>query len=103
MLGTETFVTTCMISVVGREAFDRRVLVMAGKSLAACAVVVGVDHFARPLTWPRLALDAATYLTIVLSTGALRAREIAGVVRAAIRHREPALAAGALAQSRAEH
>lgn len=98
MLGTETFVTTCMISVVGREAFDRRALVMAGKSLLACALVVGLDHLARPLGWARLVLDAAAYLAIVLSTGALRAREIVGVIRAAIRRQEPSLATEAIAQ-----
>ena len=96
MLGTETFVTTCMISVVGREAFDRRALTMVGKSLVACVLVVGFDRLIQGLGWTRLVLDAAAYLVLVLSTGALRAREIAGVVRAAIR-REPALVAEALA------
>ncbi len=102
MLGTEIFVSTCMIAVVGREAFDRRALVMVGKSLVACAVVVGLDRLARPLGWARLVLDAATYLTLVISTGALRAREIVGVVKAAIRRREPALAAGALTPPRTD-
>lgn len=90
MLGTETFVTSAMFSVVGREAFDRRTLVMLGKSLLACAVVLGIDQLLQPMTWARLALDGATYLAIVLATGALRAREMLDVVRAAMR-REPVL------------
>ena len=34
LLGTEIFVTTCMISIVGRDAFDRRSVVTIAKSLA---------------------------------------------------------------------
>ncbi len=101
MLGTEIFVTSAMFSVVGRNAFDRRTLTMLGKSLFACAVVLGVDRLLQPMAWARVMLDAATYLVIVLATGALRAREMLDVVRAAMR-RQPALAAQPLSSRTAQ-
>lgn len=101
MLVTETFVTSAMFAVVGREAFDRRTLTMLGKSLFACTVVVGIDQLLRPMGFGRLLVDAAVYLVIVLATGALRAREILGVVMAAL-HREPALAAEPLSSRAVE-
>jgi O-antigen/teichoic acid export membrane protein len=95
-LGTELFVTATMISFVGRRAFDRRTLGAVGKSLAACAIVAGVDRLAGLLGWARLVLDAAVYLFVVVATGTLRVGEIAGVLRAALRDRAhpatPALA-----------
>lgn len=85
MLGTELFVTTTMVFIVGRRAVDRRTLGMAAKSLGACAVVVAVDLLAGTMGWARLALDAAVYLVIVTTTGALRVRELAELVTSALR------------------
>lgn len=87
MLGTELFVTTAMVSVVGREAFDRGTFAMVGKTLAACALTVFVDRVAAGLGWARLLLDAMVYLAIVITTGALRIKDIAGVVAASLRRR----------------
>ncbi len=87
MLGTEIFVTSAMATVVGREAFDRRTLLMLAKSLLACTVVLGIDRLLQPMAWGRLATDAAVYMAIVLGTGALRGREMLDVVRASMRSR----------------
>jgi O-antigen/teichoic acid export membrane protein len=94
MLGTEMFVTATMLWCVGLRALDRRTLAAVAKSLAACALVVAVDRLAAPFTWARLALDAATYLTVVVAAGALRLEEIAGTMRAALGNRTPTTARG---------
>jgi O-antigen/teichoic acid export membrane protein len=88
MLATEIFVTSCMMVVVGRGAFDRRSLGAIGKSLAACAVVGGVHHFLASLGPARLAIDLAVYLALVLATGGLRLKEMVGVAREAVRSHE---------------
>lgn len=85
MLGTELFVTSVMVSIVGRRAIDRRTLGAVAKSLAACALVTGVDHLAASLGWARLFVDAVVYLSVVIATGALRVRQLASVVKAALR------------------
>ena len=97
MLGTEIFVTTAMVSIVGRRAFDRRTVSMVLKSAAACALVVVVDRYAVPLGWFRLAVDAAVYLVVVVSTGALRIREIVELVMTAVRAKTANLSAAATA------
>jgi O-antigen/teichoic acid export membrane protein len=87
MLGTELFVTSMMVSFVGRGAFDRRTVATVSKSLVACALVIGVDRLTMRIGWARLVLDAVVYLAVVVATGALRLAEIASVVRAALRRR----------------
>jgi O-antigen/teichoic acid export membrane protein len=87
MLGTEIVVASLMMGIVGREAFDRRSVVTLSKSLAAYGVVVLVHRGLASLGPLRLVVDGALYLTIVLSTGALRLREMLGVAREAIRNR----------------
>lgn len=94
MLVTEIFVTSLMVSLVGRGALDRRTFTMVGKSLAACAVAFAVDRAAAPLGWGRLVLAAVAYLIVVVSTGALRVGEIAGSVKVALQRRSPDLAGG---------
>lgn len=89
MLGTELFVASAMASIVGRRAFDRRAVTAIGKSLAACVLVVIVDRVIADLGWVRLGVDAAVYLVTVVATGAIRLREIAEVVVAAIRGEAP--------------
>jgi O-antigen/teichoic acid export membrane protein len=87
MLGTELFVTGAMVSIVGRRAFDGRALRVVAKTLLACLIVVFVDRLAAPIGWARLVLDAAVYLIAVIASGALRAGEVAGVVKEALRGR----------------
>ena len=93
MLGTELFVTSAMAFFVGRGATDRRATFAVAKSLAACAVVVGLDRLAARIgwaAWARLGLDAVAYLLVVVATGALRPGEIAGALREALRGRSRA-------------
>jgi uncharacterized membrane protein len=61
--------------------------VVVAKSLAAYGVVVVVHRALPPLGLLRLAMDVALYLAIVLSTRALRLREMIVTIRDAIRAR----------------
>jgi O-antigen/teichoic acid export membrane protein len=88
-LGTELFVTAVMAWFVGRRAFDLRIAVAVGKSLTACALVVGVDRLAAPLGWARLGLDAIVYVTFVVITGTVRPEWVTIVLAAARRRRAP--------------
>jgi O-antigen/teichoic acid export membrane protein len=87
IFGTEIVVATCLIGSVGRGAFDRRNVAAIGKSLAACVVVAWIDR--RLAAWgiPRLVADVSVYAALVLATGAVRPRQILGVVQEAVRRR----------------
>lgn len=85
-LGTEIVVCATMAWFVGRRAFDRRIAVAVGKSLAACALVVGVDRLSLPLGWARLGIDAVVYVTFVVFTGTVRPEWVA-VAQGAVRRR----------------
>jgi O-antigen/teichoic acid export membrane protein len=89
MLGTEIFVTTCMLILVGKGAFDRRSVLAIAKSLAAYLVVSLVHTLLASLGPARLVLDAALYLAIVLATGAVRPREMVQVIRDSRRAETP--------------
>jgi O-antigen/teichoic acid export membrane protein len=95
MVGTEIFVTTCMMIAVGRGAFDRRSTVAIGKSLVAAAIVIVVHRYLVALGPARLIIDGALYTVLVVSTGALRIKEIIGVAKDALRNRSAAKAAQA--------
>jgi O-antigen/teichoic acid export membrane protein len=86
-LGTHIFVAVAMAAVVGREAFDGPTLRLIGKSLAACLLVAIVDRMITRLGWGRLAVDAIVYLTVVVSTGALRMGEKWKTLATALRTR----------------
>jgi exopolysaccharide biosynthesis WecB/TagA/CpsF family protein len=88
-LGTELFVTAIMVWVVGRRAFDRRIAVAVGKSLVACAIVVGVDRLGAPVKWARLVIYAIVYVTFVMITGAVRPEWLTIALAAARRRRAP--------------
>jgi len=87
IFGTEIVVATCLIGSVGRGAFDRRNVVAIGKSLAACVVVTLLDR--RLAAWGilRIVADASLYAVLVLATGAVRLREMIGVLKEALRRR----------------
>jgi O-antigen/teichoic acid export membrane protein len=80
-LGTEVFVTSAMVAVVGKRAFDRRGLTMIGKSLGVCVVVVIVDRLALGLGPARLLLDAALYVVLALSVGAVPTDQVVSVLK----------------------
>jgi O-antigen/teichoic acid export membrane protein len=86
-LGTHVFAAVAMIAVVGREAFDQRTLRMVGKSLAACVVVIAVDRLAARIGWARIVVDVVAYVVVVVTTGAVRARETWGFLTSAVRAR----------------
>jgi O-antigen/teichoic acid export membrane protein len=88
MLGTEVFVTSCMMVLVGRSAFDRRSVAAVAKTLAASTLVVLIHRASTRLGDLRLVLDAMVYAFVVVSTGALKLRRMAAFVRESIRSRE---------------
>jgi O-antigen/teichoic acid export membrane protein len=89
MLGTEIFVTACMFVLVGKGAFDARSVSSIAKSIGAYLFVAVVHFWLTPLGPLRLILDAALYSLIVLSTGAVRPREMLRVIQASRRSETP--------------
>jgi O-antigen/teichoic acid export membrane protein len=86
-LGTHVFAAVAMMAVVGRQAFDQRMVRMVAKSLAACVLVVVVDRLTARLGWGRMVVDVVVYLTVVVATGALRTGDTWRLVMAALRAR----------------
>ncbi|MBX7097201.1 MAG: oligosaccharide flippase family protein [Myxococcaceae bacterium] len=95
-IATEGGVAITMLVMMGKRGFDRRTVVMMAKTLAVCAVVIGVDvalrqagvDAARGLV--RVLIDAAVYLVLVLVTRAVDPRELTGFMKEASRRkREP--------------
>jgi len=83
---TECWTTGALVWLMGREAFDGRLIAMLAKTVAVCAVVLGLDHLLLPMGAWRLAVDAAVYVGLAVSSGAMDVRGalgylLAGVVR----------------------
>lgn len=88
MLGTELWVVTPMLLMMGRRLADARLLGMLGKSLAGVGLVVLFDALTREhLGALRLPLDAALYLGFVLATRAVNVRELVEWTQMALRSR----------------
>jgi O-antigen/teichoic acid export membrane protein len=81
MLATEIFVTSCMLVLVGKGAFDARSILAIGKSVAAYLVVAVVHWLLAPWGPARLIVDVILYAGIVLTTGAVRPRQMVQVIR----------------------
>ncbi len=92
MLLTEALVVSIMLGRMGRRSVDRRTLVMLGKTLAVCALVVGLDTLlpSGMRQVPRLLVEATVYVVLILATGAVKPSDIAGVVRLARQRGRPA-------------
>ena len=88
MLGTELFVTSCMLTIVGRNTFDRRSAIAVAKALGAYVIVVAVHHALAPLGPARLCIDLVLYMAIALSSGALKLRAIVLTVRRSMHQKE---------------
>lgn len=82
---TELAVTGALLWVVGREAFDRRSLLMVAKALGACAAVVAFDWLLAPLGPARIVLDGLAYGALFVLLRAMPLRETLDFVRAALR------------------
>jgi O-antigen/teichoic acid export membrane protein len=87
VLGTEIAVTSAMIAIVGRQAFDRRTVTSVLKTLGACALVIVTDRLAAPLGWPRLLVEGVLYMVVIVASGALQTEELFAIVRSALRLR----------------
>ena len=81
---TEALVVAAFLAIIGKGAFDRRSVLSIGKSLAACLVVAAMDWAIRPLGPARLLLDIALYVALVVSSNALRVREMFDLIVAAL-------------------
>jgi O-antigen/teichoic acid export membrane protein len=71
---TECWTTGALVWLMGREAFDGRLIAMLAKTLGVCAVVLALDHVLLPLGAWRLLIDVAVYAALVVSSGALDVR-----------------------------
>ncbi|HEX4447235.1 MAG TPA: flippase [Polyangiaceae bacterium] len=90
MLGTELFVVTSMMVRIGQGAFDRRSARVIGLSLVAAAAAWVVHRLLVSIGPARLAADVAVYLAIVISTGALRPKEMIDTMLLALRNKKAA-------------
>jgi O-antigen/teichoic acid export membrane protein len=88
MLGTELWVVTPMLLMMGRRVADTRLLKMLGKSALGVALTVTFDVITRPhLGLLRLPLDAVLYAAFVLGTRAVNVAEIVEWTKMALRTR----------------
>jgi len=84
---TETFVTTVMLVLLGRRAFDRRSVMTLAKTALACVVVFAADRLGAGLGLARVAVDALLYVGLVLALRAVRVGEVVDVIRLASRQK----------------
>jgi O-antigen/teichoic acid export membrane protein len=87
MLCTEFFVVISMMIRIGQGAFDRRSARVIGLTLVAAGVAWIVHVFLASIGPVRLVVDAVVYLAIVISTGALRPKEMLDTVLVALRNK----------------
>jgi O-antigen/teichoic acid export membrane protein len=89
---TETTVATIMFTLIGRKAFDRRVLNMLWRTAVVVAAVIGLDRFlAHNLPLPgivRLVIDGLAYGAGVIGLRAIDVRETYTFAKAAFRKQE---------------
>jgi hypothetical protein len=85
MLVTELSVTVAMLALTGRDAFDRRILLMIAKCAVACVIAVAIERSLAFLGPVRLVPAAAGYLAFVVVSRALPLREMVAMVRGAYR------------------
>jgi O-antigen/teichoic acid export membrane protein len=90
MLGTEIFVVTSMSVALRGGPINGRILGFLARCLGACAVIGVLHGLMAPLGYPRLVVDGAAYLLLVIVTGALRPREMVKAVREALASRKSA-------------
>lgn len=97
LTGTEMFTTGIMCYLLGRQAFDRRLVYALSKTFLIGAIVVVGDYLMKDLglgIW-RLAIDVVFYFAAVTMTGALDVKGGIALARSAIASRgAPQPAAG---------
>ena len=82
-----------MIWILGRRAFDRRGVTVLVKTLLVCLAVGLLDRWLAPLGAWRLLIDGVVYVALVLTTGAVNAREAYALVGDVVRSRRARKAA----------
>lgn len=81
-IATEAVVLAGMFWRMGRDAWDLRLVKMLVKTTVACVVVYVADrYFLQPLGYARLIVDGASYVLLVLGSGALSVKETLGFVK----------------------
>jgi O-antigen/teichoic acid export membrane protein len=76
-----------LVFLVGARAFDRRAVIAVAKTVGIAALVVALDRSIVFLGPARLIIDVATYVALVLLTGAVALGQTADLVRAAFARR----------------
>lgn len=95
-LGTEIVVTSLMTALVGTRAFDRRSVLVIGKTLGVCVAVSLFDRWleGRLPGLVRIAVDAVVYTGLVVAVRAVRVHETLSFARAAFARKQPAATPG---------
>ncbi len=96
-VGTELMVALIYVGLLGRDVLDRRNVVAFAKSLVTSVCVVTVHIAAARLGNLRLALDLVVYLALILGSGAVRIKDLSGLVdfaRTNLRRRAGAVGGG---------
>jgi O-antigen/teichoic acid export membrane protein len=84
LIGTETLVTTALLFLLGKRAFDRASVMTLTKT-AGAAVLTLVAHLAMSGLGPsRLVVDLALYLALVIGSRALKPNEMFRLARSAL-------------------
>jgi O-antigen/teichoic acid export membrane protein len=73
---TETFVCTVLLSVIGRQVIDARLLRSVIRTGVVCVAVFLLDLLLRPIGPWRLIADAAAYVALALFIGVVRLDEL---------------------------
>lgn len=90
---TEALVAVVMMVIVGRRAFDRRTVVMLGKTLVVCGLVLCIDRLVAWVGPARLLIDAVAYCVLIVLFRAIHLQETFDFALAAFRRRrDPAVA-----------
>ena len=73
---TETFVCAVLLSVIGRQVIDGRLLRAVLRTVIVCAAVFLLDLLLRPIGPWRLVADGAAYVALALFIGVVRLDEL---------------------------
>ncbi len=87
LIGTETLVTTALLLLLGKRAFDRASVVTLSKTAGAAALTLVVHLAMRGLGPFRLVVDVALYLALVIGSRALNPNSMIRLARSALHQR----------------
>jgi heme A synthase len=84
LIGTEALVTTALLWLLGKRAFDRASVTTLAKTVAAAALTLLAHLAMSGLGALRLVVDLILYLALVIGSRALNATEMFRLARSAL-------------------